>query len=222
MSNPSLITGRKSNRQLEAHSRNSSKTEEALKLWRTEESSTDFTLYDFGDLAAATDNFSEDHRLGTGGFGPVYRGELSDGAEIAVKRLAAQSGQGLKEFKNEIQLIAKLQHTNLVRLVGCCVQEEEKMLVYEYMPNRSLDFFIFDQEQGPLLDWKKRLHIIEGVVQGLLYLHKHSRVRIIHRDLKASNILLDKDLNPKISDFGMARIFGSNMTEANTNRVVGT
>uniref|UniRef100_A0A0E0Q9C7 Uncharacterized protein n=1 Tax=Oryza rufipogon TaxID=4529 RepID=A0A0E0Q9C7_ORYRU len=225
--------GRKSNRQLEAHSRNSSKTEEALKLWRTEESSTDFTLYDFGDLAAATDNFSEDHRLGTGGFGPVYRainvdenaddlGELSDGAEIAVKRLAAQSGQGLKEFKNEIQLIAKLQHTNLVRLVGCCVQEEEKMLVYEYMPNRSLDFFIFDQEQGPLLDWKKRLHIIEGVVQGLLYLHKHSRVRIIHRDLKASNILLDKDLNPKISDFGMARIFGSNMTEANTNRVVGT
>ncbi|XP_015694662.2 cysteine-rich receptor-like protein kinase 10, partial [Oryza brachyantha] len=212
----------KTNRQLEAHSRNSSKTEEALKLWRIEESSTDFTLYAFYDLAAATDNFSEDHRLGRGGFGPVYKGELSDGSEIAVKRLAAQSGQGLKEFKNEIQLIAKLQHTNLVRLVGCCVQEEEKMLVYEYMPNRSLDFFIFDQEQGPRLDWKKRLHIIEGVAQGLLYLHKHSRVRIIHRDLKASNILLDRDLNPKISDFGMARIFVSNMTEANTNRVVGT
>uniref|UniRef100_A0A0D9WZU4 non-specific serine/threonine protein kinase n=1 Tax=Leersia perrieri TaxID=77586 RepID=A0A0D9WZU4_9ORYZ len=212
----------KSSRQLEAHSRNSSKTEEALKLWRIEESSTDFTLYDFYELASATDNFSEDNRLGRGGFGPVYKGALSDGAEIAVKRLATHSGQGLKEFKNEIQLIAKLQHTNLVKLVGCCVQEEEKMLVYEYMPNRSLDFFIFDQEQGPLLDWKKRLHIIEGVAQGLLYLHKHSRVRIIHRDLKASNILLDKDLNPKISDFGMARIFGSNMTEANTNRVVGT
>ncbi|KAL6656682.1 hypothetical protein ACP70R_004462 [Stipagrostis hirtigluma subsp. patula] len=208
--------------QARAHSRGSSKTEEALKAWRIEESSSEFTLYDFSELAAATGDFAEESRLGRGGFGPVYRGRLGDGSEIAVKRLAAQSGQGLQEFKNEIQLIAKLQHTNLVRLVGCCVQEEEKMLVYEYMPNRSLDCFIFDQQRGTLLDWEKRLHIIEGIAQGLLYLHKHSRVRIIHRDLKASNILLDKDLNPKISDFGMARIFGSNMTEANTNRVVGT
>ncbi|CAN6168277.1 unnamed protein product [Urochloa humidicola] len=207
---------------LQAHSRNSSKTEEALKLWRIEESTSEFTLYDFSELAAATGDFSEDNRLGKGGFGPVYKGKLADGAEIAVKRLAAHSGQGLEEFKNEIQLIAKLQHTNLVRLVGCCVQDEEKMLVYEYMPNRSLDCFIFDQQRGTLLNWEKRLRIIEGIAQGLLYLHKHSRVRIIHRDLKASNILLDKELNPKISDFGIARIFGSNMTEANTNRVVGT
>ncbi|KAF8748089.1 hypothetical protein HU200_013060 [Digitaria exilis] len=199
-----------------AHSRNSSKTEEALKLWRIEESSSEFTLYDFADLAAATGDFSDENRLGKGGFGP---GKLADGTEIAVKRLAAHSGQGLEEFKNEIQLIAKLQHTNLVRLVGCCVQDEEKMLVYEYMPNRSLDCFIFDQQRGPSLDWEKRRRIIEGIAQGLLYLHKHSRVRIIHRDLKASNILLDKELNPKISDFGIARIFGSNMTEANTNRV---
>lgn len=207
---------------LPPHSRSSSKTEEALKLWKIEESSSEFTLYDFNELAVATDDFSEDNRLGRGGFGPVYKGTLPDGTEVAVKRLSAQSGQGLVEFKNEIQLIAKLQHTNLVKLLGCCVQEEEKMLVYEYLPNRSLDFFIFDQERGPSLDWKKRRHIIEGIAQGLLYLHKHSRVRIIHRDLKASNILLDRDLNPKISDFGMARIFGSNMTEANTNRVVGT
>ncbi|KQK15915.1 cysteine-rich receptor-like protein kinase 10 [Brachypodium distachyon] len=207
---------------LQPHSRSSSKTEEALKLWKIEESSSEFTLYDFPKLAAATDDFSEDNRLGRGGFGPVYKGTLPDGTEVAVKRLSAQSGQGLVEFKNEIQLIAKLQHTNLVKLLGCCVQEEEKMLVYEYLPNRSLDFFIFDQERGPSLGWKKRRHIIEGIAQGLLYLHKHSRVRIIHRDLKASNILLDGDLNPKISDFGMARIFGSNMTEANTNRVVGT
>ncbi|KAF7000647.1 hypothetical protein CFC21_016510 [Triticum aestivum] len=206
----------------QGHKRNNSKTEEALKLWKIEESSSEFTLYDFPELAAATDNFSDENKLGQGGFGPVYKGKFSDGAEVAVKRLAAQSGQGLVEFKNEIQLIAKLQHTNLVKLVGCCVQEEEKMLVYEYLPNRSLDFFIFDQERGPLLDWQKRRHIMEGIAQGLLYLHKHSRVRIIHRDMKASNILLDKDLNPKISDFGMARIFGSNMTEANTNRVVGT
>ncbi|XP_051215541.1 putative cysteine-rich receptor-like protein kinase 20 isoform X1 [Lolium perenne] len=206
----------------QGHSRNSSKTEEALKLWKIEESSSEFTLYDFHELAAATDNFSDGNKLGRGGFGPVYKGVLPDGTEVAVKRLAAQSGQGLVEFKNEIQLIAKLQHTNLVKLLGCCVQEEEKMLVYEYMPNTSLDFFIFDQERGPLLNWRKRRQIIEGIAQGLLYLHKHSRVRIIHRDMKASNILLDRDLNPKISDFGMARIFGSNMTEANTNRVVGT
>nr|CAB3454521.1 unnamed protein product [Digitaria exilis] len=208
--------------QLQAQSRNSSATEEALKLWRIEESSTEFTLYDFADLAAATADFSDDNLLGRGGFGPVYKGKLADGTEIAVKRLAAHSGQGLEEFKNEIQLIAKLQHTNLVRLVGCCVQEEEKLLVYEYMPNRSLNWFIFDRQRGPSLDWEKRRRIVEGIAQGLLYLHKHSRVRIIHRDLKASNILLDKELNPKISDFGMARIFGSNMTEANTNRVVGT
>ncbi|CAM0144801.1 unnamed protein product [Urochloa decumbens] len=208
--------------QLQAQSRNSSATEEALKLWRIEESSTEFTLYDFAELAAATGDFSDENLLGRGGFGPVYKGKLADGAEIAVKRLAAHSGQGLEEFKNEIQLIAKLQHTNLVRLIGCCVQDEEKLLVYEYMPNRSLNCFIFDQQRGTSLDWEKRRRIIEGIAQGLLYLHKHSRVRIIHRDLKASNILLDKDLNPKISDFGMARIFGSNMTEANTNRVVGT
>ncbi|XBI97139.1 hypothetical protein VPH35_033330 [Triticum aestivum] len=206
----------------QAHKRNNSKTEEALKLWKIEESSSEFTLYDFPELAAATDNFSEENKLGQGGFGLVYKGMFCDGTEVAVKRLAAQSVQGLVEFKNEIQLIAKLQHTNLVKLVGCCVQEEEKMLVYEYMPNGSLDFFIFDQERGPLLDWKKRQHIIEGIAQGLLYLHKHSWVRIIHRDMKASNILLDKDLSPKISDFGMARIFGSNVMEVNTNRVVGT
>ncbi|XP_047069388.1 putative cysteine-rich receptor-like protein kinase 20 [Lolium rigidum] len=203
----------------QAESRSISKTEEALMLWKIEESGSEFTLYDFPELGAATDNFSEDNKLGTGGFGP---GILPDGTEVAVKRLGAQSGQGFVEFKNEIQLIAKLQHTNLVKLLGCCVQEEEKMLVYEYMSNRSLDFFIFDEEQGRLLDWKRRHHIIEGIAQGLLYLHKHSRVRIIHRDMKASNILLDQSLNPKISDFGMARIFGSNVTQANTNRIVGT
>ncbi|KAK3125260.1 hypothetical protein QOZ80_7BG0602440 [Eleusine coracana subsp. coracana] len=200
----------------------SAQAHDALKQWRTEEDGSAFTLYDFSELADATDGFSMKNRLGTGGFGPVYKGNLGDGVEIAVKRLAAHSVQGLVEFKNEIQLVAKLQHENLVRLVGCCVEEEEKMLVYEYMPNGSLDFFIFDPLRVPFLDWKKRLHIIEGIVQGLLYLHKHSRVYIIHRDLKASNILLDKGLNPKISDFGMARIFNNNITEANTNRVVGT
>ncbi|CAN6205609.1 unnamed protein product [Urochloa humidicola] len=196
--------------------------EQVLKLWRIEESDSEFSLYDFDQIADATDNFSDHHKLGQGGFGLVYKGELPGGLEIAIKRLSSCSVQGLMEFKTEIQLIAKLQHTNLVRLLGCCVQADEKMLIYEYMHNKSLDFFIFDAEKGKILTWERRFRIIDGIAQGLLYLHKHSRLRVIHRDLKASNILLDRDMNPKISDFGMARIFCSNVTEANTTRVVGT
>ncbi|BAF21779.1 cysteine-rich receptor-like protein kinase 6 isoform X2 [Oryza sativa Japonica Group] len=196
--------------------------EQVLKLWRIEESGSEFSLYDFDQIADATDNFSDACKLGQGGFGPVYKGQLPDGLEIAIKRLSSCSVQGLMEFKTEIQLIAKLQHTNLVRLLGCCVQADEKMLIYEYMHNKSLDCFIFDTEKGAMLNWDKRFRIIDGIAQGLLYLHKHSRLRVIHRDLKASNILLDREMNPKISDFGMARIFCSNVTEANTTRVVGT
>ncbi|KAL6871519.1 hypothetical protein ACP4OV_014348 [Aristida adscensionis] len=196
--------------------------EQVLKLWKVEESDSGFAIYDFDQIADATNNFSDDNKLGQGGFGPVYKGELPGGLEIAIKRLSSCSVQGLIEFKTEIQLIAKLQHTNLVRLFGCCVQAEEKMLIYEYMHNKSLDFFIFDREKSKILTWERRFRIIDGIAQGLLYLHKHSRLRVIHRDLKASNILLDCDMSPKISDFGMARIFCSNVTEANTTRVVGT
>ncbi|KAA8541809.1 hypothetical protein F0562_022961 [Nyssa sinensis] len=179
-------------------------------------------LYSFESIAAATDNFSSVHKLGEGGFGPVYKGKLLNGQEIAIKRLSRSSGQGLVEFKNEIKLIAKLQHTNLVRLLGCCIQGEEKLLIYEYMPNKSLDAFLFDPDRRNLLSWRKRLSIIEGIIQGLIYLHKYSRLKVIHRDLKASNILLDSEMNPKISDFGMARIFDLNDSEAKTRRIVGT
>ncbi|KAF8414035.1 hypothetical protein HHK36_002034 [Tetracentron sinense] len=179
-------------------------------------------LFDLVTISTATDNFSNANKLGEGGFGPVYKGKLLDGQEIGVKRLSKNSLQGVDELKNEIISISKLQHNNLVRLLGCCIQGEEKMLIYEYMSNKSLDSFIFDQTRRSLLDWQKRFNIILGIARGLLYLHQDSRLRIIHRDLKASNILLDRDMNPKISDFGMARIFGGDQVEASTSRVVGT
>ncbi|GLT63593.1 hypothetical protein SLA2020_361490 [Shorea laevis] len=178
--------------------------------------------FSFESIAYATNYFSPANKLGEGGFGPVYKGILQDGQEVAIKRLSTNSRQGVAEFKNEALLIAKLQHTNLVRLLGFCIQGEENILIYEYMPNKSLDSFLFDSDQKKILNWKRRFIIIEGIAQGLLYLHKYSRLRVIHRDLKASNILLDNDMNPKISDFGMARIFGLNESEANTNRIVGT
>ncbi|KAL2327816.1 hypothetical protein Fmac_021243 [Flemingia macrophylla] len=149
----------------------------------------DLPTFDLSVLATATENFATKNKLGEGGFGPVYKGKLTDGQELAVKRLSKKSGQGLEEFKNEVALIAKLQH---------------------------------HQTKKKLLDWCKRFNIISGIARGLLYLHRDSRLRIIHRDLKTSNILLDGNLDPKISDFGLARSFLGDQVEANTNRVVGT
>ncbi|KAK3427063.1 hypothetical protein EUGRSUZ_F03366 [Eucalyptus grandis] len=179
-------------------------------------------LFSFSSVTAATQNFSNSNKLGEGGFGPVYKGKLLNGKHVAVKRLSKKSAQGMLELRNETMLIAKLQHKNLVRLLGCCLERDEKILIYEYMPNKSLDSFLFDQAKRRLLNWEKRAHIIEGITQGLIYLHQHSRLRIVHRDLKASNILLDSEMNPKIADFGLAKMFGGNESEANTKRIVGT
>ncbi|XP_065617496.1 cysteine-rich receptor-like protein kinase 6, partial [Quercus suber] len=178
--------------------------------------------FDFVTIEAATNKFSDDNKIGEGGFGKVYKGVLLDGKEVAVKRFSSKSLQGLEEFKNEIILIAKLQHRNLVRLLGFGIEGEEKLLVYEFMPNKSLDIFIFDSKRRPLLDWKTCYNIISGIARGLLYLHEDSRLKIIHRDLKPSNVLLDHDMVAKISDFGMARIFYEKQNIANTKRIVGT
>ncbi|WMV44843.1 hypothetical protein MTR67_038228 [Solanum verrucosum] len=191
----------------------------------TQGRSTELPVFSFKCIETATKNFCYRNKLGEGGFGPVYKGVLANGQEVAIKRLSRSSGQGIEEFKNEVTLISGLQHRNLVKLMGFCVHGEEKLLIYEYMSNRSLDVFIFGGSRSndkAALSWNQRYSIIEGIARGLLYLHRDSRLKIIHRDLKSSNILLDEDMNPKISDFGMARIFGGNQTIANTNRIAGT
>ncbi|KVI05435.1 cysteine-rich receptor-like protein kinase 10 [Cynara cardunculus var. scolymus] len=175
-------------------------------------------IFTFQALVSATNNF--DNKLGQGGFGPVFKGKLEDGREIAVKKLSQTSKQGKREFTNEAKLLACIQHRNVVSLLGYCAFPE-KLLVYEYVLHESLDKLLFKSEKRDVLDWKRRYSIIVGVAQGLLYLHEDSHDRIIHRDIKASNILLDKKWRPKIADFGMARLYPEDKTHVNT-RVAGT
>ncbi|CAN1256442.1 Cysteine-rich receptor-like protein kinase 10 [Linum perenne] len=178
--------------------------------------------YSFTQLEKATNEFSMANKLGQGGFGPVYKGVLLDGMEIAVKKLSMNSSQGDEQFKNEVILTAQLQHVNLVRVLGFCIDGGERMLVYEYLPGNSLDQYLFDPVKRLVLNWTTRVEIIEGVTQGLLYLQEYSGRSIIHRDLKPGNILLGSDMKAKISDFGMARILKRDSTEANTERIAGT
>ncbi|RDX85764.1 Cysteine-rich receptor-like protein kinase 14, partial [Mucuna pruriens] len=178
--------------------------------------------FDFDTIRIATNNFSDANKLGQGGFGPVYKGTLFNEQEVAVKRLSSNSGQGDIEFKNEVLLMSRLQHRNLVRLLGFCSEREERILVYEFLPNKSLNNFIFDPVESAHLDWKKRYKIIEGIARGLLYLHQDSQQRIVHRDLKLSNILLDANMNPKISDFGLARLIVVDQTQFNASKIAGT
>lgn len=178
-------------------------------------------VFPFETLVAATKDFHPSNKLGEGGFGPVYKGKLVDGREIAVKKLSQSSNQGRKEFMNEAKLLARVQHRNVVNLLGYCAHGVEKLLVYEYVTNESLDKLLFKSDRRQELDWKRRFDIICGVARGLLYLHEDSHNCIIHRDIKASNILLDDKWVPKIADFGMARLYPEDQTHVNT-RVAGT
>ncbi|CAO2210489.1 unnamed protein product [Urochloa humidicola] len=202
------------------------KSKESLTLRDNSDTEDDISYieldqFNLPTLTAATNNFAKDNKLGEGGFGEVFKGILPDGEVIAVKRLSKHSSQGFHELKNELVLVAKLKHRNLVQLMGVCLKEE-KLLVYEYMPNRSLDTILSDPVKRHQLDWSKRFMIICGIARGLLYLHEESRLKVIHRDLKPSNVLLDADMNPKISDFGLARAFIRDQSRDVTIRPVGT
>ncbi|KAG5236225.1 cysteine-rich receptor protein [Salix suchowensis] len=177
--------------------------------------------FKYSTLEKATGSFDDTNKLGQGGFGSVYKGALPDGREIAVKRLFFNNRHRAADFYNEVNMISSVEHKNLVRLLGCSCSGPESLLVYEYLPNRSLDRFIFDQNRGRELTWEKRYEIITGTAEGLAYLHMNSSIRIIHRDIKASNILLDSRLRAKIADFGLARSFQEDKSHIST-AIAGT
>ncbi|XP_062229562.1 cold-responsive protein kinase 1-like [Phragmites australis] len=180
------------------------------------------TRYTYKELVRATSNFDRSHKIGEGGYGPVYKGTLKDGTAIAVKVLSLHSRQGAKEFLNELLAISDVTHENLVKLYGCCVEGSHRILVYNYLENNSLAQTLLGSGHSNIqFNWRTRVNICIGVAEGLAFLHDSVRPHIVHRDIKASNILLDKDLTPKISDFGLAKLLPSDVSHVST-RVAGT
>ncbi|KAL6908106.1 hypothetical protein ACP4OV_002276 [Aristida adscensionis] len=181
-----------------------------------------FTIFKLSQLAACTNNFSSQNIIGRGGFGDVYKGVLPNGAHIAIKTKHRDSRWGKREFENEVQIIPKLQHANIIKLLGCCIEEDNMVVVYEYMPRGNLHYIIHELRAGISLAWTTRFQIIERIAQGISYLHQHSRVHVVHKDLKPSNILLDSDMTPRITDFGHAEVLSSDEDEKETALVSGT
>ncbi|KDP24465.1 hypothetical protein JCGZ_25029 [Jatropha curcas] len=180
-------------------------------------------VFSYNSLRSATENFHPSYRIGGGGFGVVYRGVLRDGTQVAIKCLSAESKQGKHEFMTEIKIISNIHHPNLVELIGCCVEGSNRILVYEYLENNSLATSLLSGSKGKhiAMDWSKRAAICLGTATGLAFLHEEIEPPIVHRDIKASNILLDRNLQPKIGDFGLAKLFPDNVTHV-TTRVAGT
>lgn len=179
-------------------------------------------LYSYKELRAATDDFCPTNKIGEGGFGSVYKGKLKHGNVAAIKVLSAESQQGVREFLTEIKVISEIHHENLVKLYGCCVEGDHRILVYNYLENNSLSQTLLGSKKCSIeFTWRTRSSICIGIARGLAFLHEEACPRIVHRDIKASNILLDKDLTPKIADFGLARLMPPNATHVST-RVAGT
>ncbi|PKA55757.1 putative LRR receptor-like serine/threonine-protein kinase [Apostasia shenzhenica] len=179
-------------------------------------------LFFYNELKTATENFCSSNKSGRGGFGTVYKGILRDGTAIAAKVLSAESKQGVNEFLTEIDVITNVKHPNLVQLIGCCVEGKHRILVYEYVENSSLDRALLGfRSQKVKFNWDIRSAICIGTAKGIAYLHEGVQPQIVHRDIKASNILLDKNFRPKIGDFGLAKLFPDNVTHIST-RVAGT
>ncbi|XP_042407214.1 cold-responsive protein kinase 1-like [Zingiber officinale] len=180
------------------------------------------TIYTFKELTNATDGFNPANKIGEGGFGSVYKGRLRNGKAIAVKVLSSESKQGAREFLTEITAISGIIHDNLVKLYGCCVEGSHRILVYNYLENNSLAKFLLASNRNNIyFNWRSTVKICVGVARGLAFLHEEVQPHIVHRDIKASNILLDKDLTPKIADFGLAKLLPANITHVST-RVAGT
>ncbi|XVE63210.1 hypothetical protein DITRI_Ditri07aG0001400 [Diplodiscus trichospermus] len=179
-------------------------------------------FYTYKELRIATGDFSPANKIGEGGFGSVYRGRLRNGKIAAIKVLSAESRQGVREFVTEIKVISEIEHENLVKLYGCCVEDNQRILVYNYLENNSLAQTLLGSGSSNIqFNWKTRYKICIGIAHGLAFLHHEVDPYIVHRDIKASNILLDRDLTPKISDFGLAKLIPANMTHVST-RVAGT
>lgn len=199
-----------------------SPSKQAIDIEEEVSSIQNIKLYPYKELQIATYYFSAANKIGEGGFGSVYKGKLKDGTLVAIKVLSAESRQGVREFLTELVTISDIEHENLVKIYGCCVEGVHRILVYGYLENNSLAQTLLGDGHCTIeFSWKRRTEICIGIACGLAYLHEDIQPHIIHRDIKASNILLDENLTATISDFGLAKLFPAHLSHIST-QVAGT